>query len=431
MDGFEAVCRKQDDADLVSIIIPSYNAELYIEECLDSLINQTYSALEIICVDDGSTDHTYHILETYRSKDKRIKLFKQEHLSAGAARNCGIKNASGKYLLFVDADDFCQLDMVEKLVLKAELWRTDILVFDLQHYDDSVKEKVEDSWTGVHIDCFGEGIKSAVDIKNTIFQFTISGPINKLFLHDFIVTNDIWFQPIPRTNDLFFVYASMTYADRIAVLNEKLQYYRINNPNSLQSTNEKSPQAFIEALQALKDNLVQRDVYSLFRESYEKMALSVAMFNLASQKSELAYRKVANAIRETIIANNTLLRQNMDESEKLQRLIRAAGDGEEIVIYGAGKVAEVLIKYLIYIMHNSQTKIRIMVTQKYGTDDKLCGINIIELEELAADRVYGVYVAAVDDKKAQRELISNLRRIGVDNTIAIGFDEVALLLGQV
>ena len=94
MSRFDTSSIEQNNNTIVSIIIPSYNAELYIGACLDSLIHQTYSALEIICVDDGSTDNTYHILETYHSMDNRIKLLKQNHQTAGAARNCGISEYS-------------------------------------------------------------------------------------------------------------------------------------------------------------------------------------------------------------------------------------------------------------------------------------------------------------------------------------------------
>ena len=135
---------------MVSVIIPVYNAEMYIAEGLDSLIHQTYSALEIICVDDGSTDGTYSILETYRLKESRIKLFRQDNQYAGAARNKGIGAAEGKYLLFVDADDFCREDMVEKLVNKAESESTNILIFDLNLYDDKAKKIVQDSWKSVY-----------------------------------------------------------------------------------------------------------------------------------------------------------------------------------------------------------------------------------------------------------------------------------------
>lgn len=90
----------------VSVIIPVYNVEKYLEECLDSIINQTLKEIEIICIDDGSTDSSLNVLENYKKKDKRIIVLQQQNLGAGAARNKGLDLARGKYLSFLDADDF-------------------------------------------------------------------------------------------------------------------------------------------------------------------------------------------------------------------------------------------------------------------------------------------------------------------------------------
>ena len=96
----------------VSVIIPVYNSEKYIGTCLDSIINQTLQEIEIICVNDGSTDRTSEILQFYREKDSRIKIIEQENAGAGAARNYGLRNSSGEYLSFLDADDFFENDMM-------------------------------------------------------------------------------------------------------------------------------------------------------------------------------------------------------------------------------------------------------------------------------------------------------------------------------
>lgn len=427
MSRFDTSSIEQDNNTIVSIIIPSYNAELYIGACLDSLIHQTYSALEIICVDDGSTDNTYHILETYHSMDNRIKLLKQNHQTAGAARNCGIRNANGKYLLFVDADDFCMLDMLEKLVKKAESEHTDVLVFDLLRYDNISKKAVDDSWTAVHQEYFGEGVKAAMDLKDTIFQFTTSGPMNKLFLREFIVENNIWFQPIPRTNDLFFVYAAMTYAERIAVLNEKLQYYRMNNSGSLQATNDRSPLAFIEALRALKDNLMQRDIYGYFKGSYLKMAVEVSLFNLASQESKRMYAQVLSAVWDNMESLNTGI-NNLNSTVQTERLTQILSGEDGFVIYGAGKLAEVFVKYLLFIRCIDQERIKIIVSQRSYIQDMLCGIKIGTLNEWSEKDGKFVYVLAVNDKQVRNEMRGNLRKKGIENIIGIDFECMLALI---
>ena len=90
----------------VSVIIPVYNTENYLRECLDSVLAQTLREIEVICVDDGSTDNSLNILKEYQNKDTRIVVLTQENRSAGAARNYGLSIAKGKYLSFLDSDDF-------------------------------------------------------------------------------------------------------------------------------------------------------------------------------------------------------------------------------------------------------------------------------------------------------------------------------------
>src|SRR5574344_661413 len=110
----------------VSIIIPVYNTEEYLDECLQSLINQTLKDIEIICIDDGSTDCSAEILHEYSLKDSRIKVLKQRNYGQSAARNKGLMFANGEYISFLDSDDFISEDMLEKLYCKAKEQNTDI-----------------------------------------------------------------------------------------------------------------------------------------------------------------------------------------------------------------------------------------------------------------------------------------------------------------
>ncbi|MDR2956728.1 MAG: glycosyltransferase, partial [Coriobacteriales bacterium] len=119
----------------ISIIIPAFNAEEYIEQCLDSIINQTFKDIEIIVVDDGSTDSTEKIVRRYMATDTRIRIVKQPNMHAGIARNAGKRIAIGKYLLFLDADDFYELDMLEKMYLSAEEHQTDITICRSDYYN--------------------------------------------------------------------------------------------------------------------------------------------------------------------------------------------------------------------------------------------------------------------------------------------------------
>ena len=101
---------------LISIIVPVYNTEMYLDKCVTSLINQTYRNIEIILVDDGSTDNSGKMCDSYAQKDNRIKVIHQTNAEVGAARNVGLKNVSGQYIGFVDSDDYVEHDMYEVLL---------------------------------------------------------------------------------------------------------------------------------------------------------------------------------------------------------------------------------------------------------------------------------------------------------------------------
>ena len=126
---------------LVSVIIPVYNTAKHLPTCLNSIINQTYQNLEIIVIDDGSTDNSSEIIKQYNEKDNRIKAFTQKNQGLSAARNTGLKNATGKYVTFVDSDDMIETNMIEKLLLALEKTKSDISVCSFKERTTNGKEK--------------------------------------------------------------------------------------------------------------------------------------------------------------------------------------------------------------------------------------------------------------------------------------------------
>lgn len=123
----------------ISVIIPCYNAEKYLEKCLDSVVNQTYKNLEIICVNDGSTDNTLKIIENYSNIDKRIKVINQENFGASQARNNALKLITGNYVAFVDCDDWVDTTVFEKAVAKIEEYNCDLVFWSYNKcYGDNI-----------------------------------------------------------------------------------------------------------------------------------------------------------------------------------------------------------------------------------------------------------------------------------------------------
>ena len=124
----------------ISVVVPVYNAEKYIKESLDSIVNQTLKEIEIICVNDGSTDSSLQILKQYATKDNRITILSQPNSRLGATRNAGITVAKGQYITFLDADDFFELNMLEKSYEKARLTNSDIVVWRAKEYNNVTKQ---------------------------------------------------------------------------------------------------------------------------------------------------------------------------------------------------------------------------------------------------------------------------------------------------
>ena len=118
----------------ISVIVPVYNCERYLLACLDSLIQQSFDDLEIICVDDGSTDNSYNILQDYAGKDRRIKIYQQKNQGVAAARNTALKYATGTWLAFCDGDDTAPLDAYQQLYKATK--GTDVVIGDFYDMDD-------------------------------------------------------------------------------------------------------------------------------------------------------------------------------------------------------------------------------------------------------------------------------------------------------
>ena len=127
----------------VSVIVPVYNVGKYLEECLNSIINQTYKDIEMVIVNDGSTDNSLDIIEKFKNKDNRIKLINQINKGVSVARNIGLLNSTGNYIFFVDPDDYIEIDCINKLVEKINIDRSEMVIFNyIKVFDNDLKEDI-------------------------------------------------------------------------------------------------------------------------------------------------------------------------------------------------------------------------------------------------------------------------------------------------
>lgn len=288
----------EPDRVCVSVIIPMYNAEKYLRECLDLLLRQTLKSIEIICVNDGSTDGTGMLLTEYAKKDDRIKIVNQENQGAGIARNNGMKIALGEYFLFLDADDIFHEKLCEEAYYKAKYDMADIVLFEAYRYNVQSCEKEEMNWV-LRENLLPKGIPfSARDTNHKIYQITTACPWSKMFRSRFVKEQDLQFQNTKNANDVFFVRTALAAAKRITVTKKRLVTYRFNDGSNTQSGKSKAPVEFYKAFKALKQELIKRGLYEEVEQSYVNMVLTESLFNLRTAGSEEAEQTVKNLLLE-------------------------------------------------------------------------------------------------------------------------------------
>lgn len=222
---------------VISIIIPIYNAEKYINQCIQSILNQTFQNFEIICIDDCSTDKSLEIVQSF--SDQRIKIIKNKsNLRSGYCRNIGIKYARGQYILFVDADDFCNIELLDKTVHAIKNDNSDICIFNISRFDTKANKIVQCFYT-IQTDL------SVIDNSYAnIFLLTTPGPI-KVFKKSFINDNNIVFsEKIHHSEDIEFTILAIKLAKKISILHDVLYYYRL--PQETLTNNESLRSIYVE-----------------------------------------------------------------------------------------------------------------------------------------------------------------------------------------
>lgn len=260
----------------ISVIIPVYNGEKYINQCLDSLLNQTFKDFEIICVNDGSTDKSLAILEQYAQKDSRIKIINQKNSGAAEARNNGLAYASGDYLSILDCDDFFDLDMFEIMYNHAVKYDVEITFCKGRTFDD--KTKVVKEIENINFEIIPDKeVFSATDVADYIFQIDINWCWDKLYKASFVKENKFLFQTTKIHDDSFFAAYPLTKAKRISVLNKTLCTYRINVDTSATASSRrmKYPLSFYEVLVLLKENLIKDNTFEFFKQSFANFAIDI------------------------------------------------------------------------------------------------------------------------------------------------------------
>ena len=251
---------------LVSIIIPVFNAEKYLKKCIESVINQTYQNIEVILIDDGSTDNSPLIYREYARKDNRLKINRQKNLGVFAARNNGIRRATGEYIIFIDADDWIEVNMIELMCDKLKKNKEiDICICGYKEFYEekiSLKNKISD--------------KNFVDLilngNNLIKGYLFNKMFRKIKIKKFFNEN------IAIKEDLIFLLSNFNEKTKYYILYEPLYNYRINSNSALHS--KAITKRKITSLDAdiwIVENIKSKEVYKY------KISFIVAYYYYQSQ----------------------------------------------------------------------------------------------------------------------------------------------------
>lgn len=212
----------------VSVIMPVYNADDYITQAIETILTQTLTDFELICVDDGSTDKSVEIIKSFTKKDERIKLIEMSHTGVSTARNKGLLKSQGEYLIFLDADDFYEETLLEKLYTTAKENNLDIVATGFDLYDNK-KSRFIKSPEEEHGNIYAGGtVASKNEFPDFILQSTTGYVWNKLFSSAFIKEKEILFSPeLYVFEDVYFVCCALSLADRVSRVYETLVHHRI------------------------------------------------------------------------------------------------------------------------------------------------------------------------------------------------------------
>lgn len=279
----------------VSVIIPVYNAEKYLRECLDSVVNQTLRDIEIICVDDGSTDSSPAVLAEYASRDSRVRVLTQENRYAGAARNAGMKIARGDYLSFLDADDVFDPDMLRKMFLDADARDADVVICRADRFSDSLEARTPVPWT-VRPELLDVPATTVFSYKNfcrDAFTFCIGWTWDKLFSRRFIEEQGLSFSETRSTNDAYFTFLAVIFARRISFVDRVFVHQRVH-ADSLSRTREKDPLCYWQVVRDMKRAILARPgLWDEVGDAFMRWLAEFALWQAESLAPDARERQIA------------------------------------------------------------------------------------------------------------------------------------------
>lgn len=277
----------------LSIVVAVYNLEKYLPRCLDALVNQTLKEIEILCVDDGSTDRAPQIVDEYAKKyPKKVKAFHKENGGEFTTRNYGLERATGEYVTFVDTDDWVEPDWAEKLYNTAKKNNADLAVCGFERIDLDTGKVVSTNMTN-----FGYSVKQ-INVKDDFMLFINPAPWNKIYKLEKV--KYLRFLNFRGFNDMIFLTSSYTRINKVAFVPEVLYHYYLRYDSQIHSVNKQDIENFKKYLLELRKHYIKENKYEEMKNILDLMAfihLGTSVMYRASYDKSIDIKKT---LKETI-----------------------------------------------------------------------------------------------------------------------------------
>lgn len=429
----------------VSVIVPVYNVERYLPQCLDSIANQTFEDMEILCIDDGSTDSSGALLDDYAKKDNRFKVIHKANTGYGNSMNEGLRRVSGEYVSIVESDDFVEPDLLEKFI--AVVRENDVDIVKSRHYGykggkDYLSDQIREFPKNQTINSLE--YPQIVKLSHTIWSC--------FYKREFLMENDIWFHETPGASyqDISFAMQCWLKAESVYFIEDALLHYRNDNPDSSMHNPNKIFCVFDEyewlesKLELFWDSHLEMEQYFIGQKYREYLN---HYYRVAPQYQYALLLRAAQSLKEDIQRNrlaeivfsqgewDSLCRISRDvnrfflESGKTtydlrldicefqnehsykKGFIETLQTYPEIVIYGAGKVGQNLADWLL----NAGIKIDFLaVTEKKENLLEYRGIRVVELRTFK-NRAESCAVIIAVAERSQYDMYRTLMEYGFKN----------------
>lgn len=308
----------------VSVIIPVFNMELYLEQCLNSCQNSTLKDLEFICINDGSTDNSLAILQKYAANDSRFKIYSQPNQGQGIARNNALKLVTGEYIAFVDPDDWVETTLFEKAYQCAKLHQADVVQFNYVEYRENKKKFKPISLEKKFKKEYCCNLKKAgkytpSNIPYGLFYNLYNQVWNRLYKTDFIRQHNIHFSTTRNGEDHLFTIGVFVSTPVVYYLRDYLYTYRVRMGSSCHQWSEKDIDYTFDNIKQIQNYLVQHNLLKQYQTAFEDYCIQNLYWvkiSLLSQAIPAYEKQVASFLAPHQFAKYQQLCQGPSSSRK-------------------------------------------------------------------------------------------------------------------